>query len=453
MTTKAGRHEVGSFTRATLAAFGMRILTFVIQVASSVALARLLGPEGKGVYTLALLLSGLVASFSNLGIGPSTAYHAAKGCYPRQQVFGNNLFIALALGCAGLLGGLLTLMLLGNHVLPKVPKSYALVALFIVPIDICHSTLLHLMLGAQRFKEYNIGGLLSALGFLVLVSLFLWVAQAGVLGAVGAALLAKLLSTLILFVWARRIFGGISIRFDRAYVTKVASYGFQTHLGSIAGFLHYRVDMFLVNTFLYPAAVGFYAAAVGLVEKVWFGSWAAATMLFPRVVRETDERRRKAFTPLVTRTVLWVTTVQVLVLVLLARPIVSFLYSEAFLPSVPALQVLALAAVAVSGSRVLANDISGRGRPILNTYIAVTGLIVNIVLNVVLVPKYGITGAAWASALSYSTSFLIRLLAYCRISGNRWTIVLFPQRNDWILYWRTGLALGRWMKTKVRNLF
>ena len=102
----------------------------------------------------------------------------------------------------------------------------------------------------------------------------------------------------------------------------------------------------------------------------------------------------------------------------------------------------------------LSNDIAGRGRPILNTYIGMLTLAINVVLNLVWIPKYAITGSAWASTVSYSAQRVSSLFLYCRLSGDHchWTKVLLPQRGDWALYWRMGLALGQWAREKMRAM-
>jgi len=101
---------------------------------------------------------------------------------------------------------------------------------------------------------------------------------------------------------------------------------------------------------------------------------------------------------------------------------------------------------------VLANDISGRGRPMLNTYIGGMSLVVNVLLNILWIPMYGINGAALASTVSYGVTLVVQLFVYCRVSGNSWTNVLLPQPGDWVLYWRTGLTMVQWMKVRAKAL-
>ena len=152
---------------------------------------------------------------------------------------------------------------------------------------------------------------------------------------------------------------------------------------------------------------------------------------------------------MVARTVFWDTALAAMVLALVARWIVLLLYSKAFLPAVGALQALLVGIVALSASRVLSNDIAGRGFPKVNIYTGLSAVTTNIGLNILWILRYGIVGAAWASTVSYTVSFLTALFFYCRLSGNRWTVVIFPQRGDWAIYWRTVLALGQWTKEKL----
>ena len=440
---------MGQFARGTAITFVARVLSLILGIATSIILARLLGPEGKGTYTLATLLPALIVTFANFGIGPATVYHVAQRRYPRREILGNNIVFALGIGMIGVLAGLVVAFFFQESIFPGVAQGYLLLALALIPVNLFFAYLQNILLGAQRFKEINLITILHTLLFLAFIVIALWILKAGIPGALLAAVLAWFLTNVVLLFWTWKVADGISFKLNPAYLRKAFVYGIQAHLGNILGFLNYRIDIFLVNGFLNPAAVGFYSIGVGLVEKLWLISQAASTVLFPRVAAETDEQRRKDFTPIVSRTVLWGTSLGALVIFFLSRWIVEFLYSTAFLPAVQPLQILLPGIVALSVSRVLANDIAGRGRPILNTYVSLGTLATNIILNLIWIPRYEIAGAAWASTVSYSVTLLARLFLYCRLSGNSWTKVLLPQRSDWALYRRTGLALGQWAKEKL----
>lgn len=206
--------------------------------------------------------------------------------------------------------------------------------------------------------------------------------------------------------------------------------------------------MLHVNWFSGSDGMGLYVAGVGLIEKFWIISQATSTVLFLR--SSSGEQRRKEFTPLVARTVLWTTAFAAVILALLSRWIVLLLYSAEFLPAVGALQALLIGIITLSAGKVLADDIAGRGFPGLNIYTGLAAVATNIALNLLWIPRYGIVGAAWASTASYTVSFLGALFFYCRLSGNRWTKVILPQRGDWVLYLQISKALLQWAWAKAR---
>jgi len=442
--------STGKFVRETTVTFTSGVLNLVVGIGASVILARVLGPEGRGIYALAALLPSLIVTFGNLGIGPATVYYVARGEFRREEILGTNVLLSVGIGGIGALAGLVVVLFFRENVFPGVAPGYLLLALVLVPVEVLFSYVRYVLLGAQRIKEFNYVQIAQSVLFLGFVALVLLGLKAGVTGAILAGLFTWLVIDALVFHLARRVAGGVDLKPNISYIKQATTYGVQAHLANILGFLNYRVDMFLVNGFLGPAAVGLYAVGVGLVEKLWMVSHAASTVLFPRVAAEKEEDRRKEFTPLVARTVLWTTALGALLLALLSRWIVLLLYSEAFLPAVGALQSLLVGIVALSAWRVLANDIAGRGFPGLNIYTGLAAVATNVALNLLWIPRYGIVGAAWASTVSYTVSFLGALFFYCRLSGNRWTSVVLPQLGDWALYFRAAKYLGLWVSTKVK---
>jgi len=436
----------GKFVQGTTLTFISGILSLLLGIGASIILARVLGPEGRGIYALAILLPSLIVTFGNLGIGPATVYYVAQGEFRRQEILGNNVFLSVGIGGIGIVAGLIVVLFFREKVFPGVAPGYLLLALVLVPVEVFFSYVRYVLLGAQRIKEFNYVQIAQSVLFLGFVALALLGLKAGVTGAILAGLFTWLVVDALVFHLARRVAGGVDFKPNSSYIKQATAYGIQAHLSNILGFLNYRVDMFLVNGFLGPAAVGLYAVGVGLVERLWMISQAASTVLFPRVAAEKEEDRRKEFTPLVARTVLWTTALGALLLALLSRWIVLLLYSEAFLPAVSALQALLVGIVALSAGRVLSNDIAGRGFPGLNIYTGLAAVATNIVLNLLWIPRYGIVGAAWASTASYTVSFLSALFFYCWLSGNRWIKVVFPQPGDWMIYRRAMSKL--WQQVK-----
>jgi len=441
---------VNKFAKDTTITFVTRILTLILGLVSSVIIARFLGPEGKGVYALAVLLPSLIVTFANLGIGQAAVYYIGRGKYPPKEIFGNNIILSLVLGTFSVIIGLLIVFFFQNLVFPGIARCYLLLMLVLIPLDLFFSYVNMMLLGLQRIKEYNAISIGKTITFLGLIAIALWGLKIDIIGAILANIMATLLADVLLLFKAKRVANGISFQLNKAYIKESFLYGIKAQLSNILSFLYLRLDIFLIGALMSPLAVGYYSVAVGIAEKLWLIPQSASTVLFPKVASEKDEKRRKEFTPLVSRATLFVTSLGALAVYFLSRWVILFLFSKAYLPAVRALQILLLGIVATSGSMPLGNDLAARGKPILNAYCNMVAVIVNLSLNLIWIPKFGIEGAAWATSVSYGIAFIGRILLYCRLSGNRWTIVVFPQRGDWALYWKTAASLGRWAWAKVR---
>ena len=102
--------------------------------------------------------------------------------------------------------------------------------------------------------------------------------------------------------------------------------------------------------------------------------------------------------------------------------------------SVQPFRILLLGAIAIAGWKILESDIKGRGKPIINTYIIGFSVALNITLNLFLIPKFGITGAAWATSTSCMVNLLIAFIVYIRISGNNIKDMIFLKKSDLRFY-------------------
>jgi len=424
-----------------------RVISIVFGFITSILLARILGSEAFGIYSLAMLLPAIIVIFADFGISPASVYYVAQGNFCRKEILGNNILFTIVISFIAVLLGFIVSFFFSEQFFFGVPQSYLFLALLLIPIKLFFTFIRNTLLGAQLFLEYSLLNIVPSVLFFISIVAALWALKSGPYGALMAGIIAWLLTDIILFFKTKRAFGGVSLKRNYAYQKQAISYGLKAYFGNALQFLNYRLDMFLVNSFLNVSAVGYYSIAVLLAERLWLVSQVASTVVFPRVASEPDEKKRLEFTPLVARTVFWITAFGALALFLLSRILIVVFYSDKFLASLPPLQALLIGVIALAVGRVLALDLSGRGRPILNSYVAAISLVSNISLNLIWIPAYGIVGAAWASTVSYLLMFFCTFLFYYRITGNSWQKVILPQPGDWAIYKETLLSiLNRFMK-------
>ncbi|MDP2895577.1 MAG: polysaccharide biosynthesis C-terminal domain-containing protein, partial [bacterium] len=213
----------------------------------------------------------------------------------------------------------------------------------------------------------------------------------------------------------RRQGGVFGPRWERPAVRATLGYGLRGHIGNVLQFFNYRLDVFIVNYFLGPAAVGVYGVSVALAELLWYLPNAVGFVIFPKAAA-TKPEVMNLFTPRVFRITLGLTALGGVGLALFAKPLIAFVYSSAFIGAYPAMLALLPGVVLLGSGKVLTNEIAGRGFPHYNSINAGVALVLTVVLDVLLIPRYGIMGAAIASTVSYTAIFVTAVIFYVAVS-------------------------------------
>lgn len=415
------------FVRDTIITFSTTILGVILALVSSILVARVLGPEGKGGYSLLLLIPTMLGFAGNLGLGIANAYFGGSKKAGWSELASNSLISGLVVGTvlAGAFGAYY--FAFHPYFLREVEWKWLVAALPIVPPSLLTTYFTYSLLGQKRIRAYNVMQIVPGILSVVLVAIALAL-NGGVLGVVltatvGAGFSAVLSLMLLLretkITWSFR---------PRLYVDSVR-YGMQGHLGNIIQLLNYRLDTVMVAYFMDIAYVGYYSIGVTIAETLFYFPATVGTMIFARTIGlSTDEANQT--TPRICRNTLLITLLAALAVFLLSRYLVLLLYGSDFLPSVRPLWILLPGIVSLSVYKVLGNEIAGRGRPIINTIATGVSLVVNVSLNLLFIPRWGLSGAAFASTVSYTLTAILTLVVFTRISGNSWFDTIVVKRED-----------------------
>ena len=391
--------------------------TVFLGIGMSILLARTLGPEGNGLYAMTFFLPTILHKFLNFGVHVANIYFLASKDVDPKTVHRTNFRIWII---TSLVGYSLTSPIIvwkSSAWFPGVPTEYLWISLLFFPLGMYQLLGISVLHGQQNFKLYNALSIIPGGVSFVLAFFFLLVLKTGLLGPIVANIASQLIAFGILlyllkpqFSWNRR---------DSSYLKKCLNYGWKAHVNNILSFVNYRADMFIINLFLGPAAVGVYVVGNRLAEKLWLLSGAVSTIILPKLSElKGDEDTRRILTPLASRWVFILTFFAAVVLALAAPFLISSLYGSAFKDSVIILLWMLPGIVLWAVSRVMANDIAARGKPEINTFTAIVVVITNVTLNLLWIPKYGVMGAARATSTAYCIDALLKFMLYARVSEN-----------------------------------
>jgi len=391
--------------------------------------ARTLGPDGRGHLSVLLTAS----TFLSMGLGHFCSSNTVLlGRYPARlkalllnsALWSVSSIAFLATILAVLPGRFIQLLLGQTH--PEWLVLFGAVLAF----QISSGALTGLLLGQQDFYFTNYASIVNGLAVLGLNAILIVWLRLGVSGALTALAIGWVAAACMASWRLMRLpdwndcKGELSIPLFRDGVV----IGSRAILSNLPSLLLLRSDVFLVQHYLGPAPVGVYTVAVNVAEMVLVISSTLNTIAFAKASSETASETsviRSAKFSLFAGVTFWA------FLALTAWWLFPLAYGIVFEASIVPCLIMMAGVSAWGFSSPLAGYIVGKeGYP--RTYMAATwmGFLTNLILNIILIPHIGITGAALATAIAYSATTVVVLALFIKSARVSLRSVLIPNDSD-----------------------
>jgi len=438
--------RASSFPATVAVTLASRWAMLVCLLASGVVVARALGPGDKGAFVLTYLLLNQTVSVGNFGVPQALVYHTASGRLSRSDAVGHLILCSLACAAVATVPYWVVVRVAGAQLFPGVAaRTLMLIALLLAP-SLLLANAGGLLRGLGRLDLFNALSLFDAVIRLAAVVVALPLLHLGLPGAVQATALATVVTgvaSVVLAVVAARVAPTWNLR----ALGPVIGYGFKSYLTVVLQMTERKIDVFMLGALLAPEAVawqvGLYSVAVSMAELPRQVSGAVSTVLLPKISKAStaDGAAALATVPRVSRNLLAVNVAFGVVLAVAARPALGLLYGHAFLSAFVPFLILLPGVVAASVWNVLQAEMVGTGHPARLSAFAGLTLVLNVAINLVTIPRWGIAGAALTSGITYSLLSVLLLLDYrARNRTVRMRELIVPRRADLAVYLR---MLGR----------
>ena len=417
----------GSVVTHTLNVLSARVVSVLITFAASVVIARSIGPRGQGIYAATTFIALIAMSVAGLGIPWSNqAFAGRRGYLPRALAANSYVFVGAAAALAAVLGALTFWAPVGW--LP-IPRDIALFIVAWIPFGVAVDALAGLTWGLNRMVAWSrIFIVLGPIATLAALVIFLIVLHLGVKGALLAWLVGQT-AMLVAGAWTLRRVLYPPAAVDGKVLRESLPFGFRSVLSNLLGTLNLRFDFLLVLSFLGAAQLGIYAVAVMLTQLVLFLPSATAASLLP-VFSSGEKGRVVALTNGAVRTNLTLSVIEGFVLAL-AAPVILWIFGHEYLSGLVTLLILLPGTVFYSVAHITtAYWQTYRRRPQINLYLAGMSLTIDVIAAVVLIPRFGLPGAALAASLSYAASVIVSLSLYIRDASVLLGDVIGFRRDD-----------------------
>lgn len=404
-----------SYLRHLLLSMGTKLAMIALRLARNVLLARILGPSERGLFALLSTLPDLISAATSGGLNSAVGYQAAK-----HRDMGLLLTQVLIYGC--LLAGLLTVVCVvlvrqfGAEL--EITLQLGVLAwllLLAVPMTVLKSGLLTLHNASGGVGAFNALRLSESLAPLLLFVGLYWMWQEHALEAALISWLGGIALVLVLGLWWLRRQHPLQLRWDRSGQRELLSYSAKSHPDLLFQQLILRSDYLFIGAILGSTALGHYAMASAAAELLLIIPEAVTTPLMKRLLQQ--DAGMDKITPLALRLTATVMLGACLGMALIGQWLIVTLFGAEYQPAYPALLALLPGLLGLCHASILRLDLLGKNRPGTVSLMMGAGAALNLVLNLVLIPTWGIVGAAMASSIAYLTVTVAMLVLYCRLSG------------------------------------
>ncbi len=178
-----------------------------------------------------------------------------------------------------------------------------------------------------------------------------------------------------------------------------------------------------------------------MAELIWYIPNAVSGALFPKI-STLDPKTANQLTSRTCRQVLLITLVSAVGFSLIGPILIPWVYTDKFQGSVPPFLWLLPGIVGMSISKVISADLAGRGKPQYATYTSTITVLGTIILDIALIPAYGIVGAAIASSIVYIASSILSVIWFSKETHTQWRQVVVPTRDDLRFIFFRGLQMA-----------
>lgn len=190
-------------------------------------------------------------------------------------------------------------------------------------------------------------------------------------------------------------------------------------LSGVAAVIYLKVDQIMLGMLSGPQAVGVYAVAAKLSEVWYFFPAAVVTSFFPKLLKEKATSHALYHTRLQQLTdFLFITAFIIAVLTsLLAVYVVPLLFGVQYQASVNVLEVHIWGGIFIAMRQLLSKWLLAEDILQFSLITQLAGALTNVVLNLILIPRYGAIGAAYATVFSYMVASWLALWWHPKTSG------------------------------------
>jgi O-antigen/teichoic acid export membrane protein len=391
-----------------------QIVSLGIAAAYGIVLARYLGVTGFGLLSTAIAFTSVFTPFTSLGLSTLATREVARDKSLASKYLGNLIIIEIALA-----SGTFCLIALAAYVLRYPQETITLIYVLALSV-VCggFTGVFYSLFQAFERMEYQSLGLILSTGATFAVVTWGITARLGVVWFAFAYLVGSLAVAIYSLTVYSTKFSLPHIEVDLKFWRRILPEALPFALTGLFTTIYFYIDSVLLSVMRGAEAVGWYNAPYRLIMVLLFIPTVISTAVFPAMSR-FHTTANDSFRLIYKRYFKYMAIVSVplgIGTTLLAGQIITLIFGVAYGNSAIALQILIWATVFIFLTAAFLRLFETSNRQMIVTKIAAVGLVENVTLDVLLIPRFSYVGASIATAATELTVLLLCVFVSSRIT-------------------------------------
>jgi O-antigen/teichoic acid export membrane protein len=370
----------------------------VVLIGVAIALARYLGPDKYGLLNYALSLVAIFSALSFSALNKILIRELVKNEKKETEILGTAFFLQL-------IGAFFAAALLALFLWFSLSDKLIVILAFLLVFSLFFRAfgVIEQFFQAKVQAKYGVYAEIASVVFLALFcAIFIYFELGVVYFAAVMSGQWLIMAVCLIFVYQRRNSNIFRWKIEISWVKKLFYDSWPLIVVGAASMVLMRIDQVMIKLIIGSSAVGNYAVAVRISEAWYFIPIIITGSVYPAIINAKNNKRlyldrlQKLYDLMV------VLAVAVAVPIAFFSPqLIQFLFGRQYLPAAGVLQVYIWSNVFVylwvANNKYLIVENFTK----IAFFLAIIGVLVNIILNILLIQKIGILGAAWATFVSY----------------------------------------------------
>lgn len=397
--------------RKVLETYGTQIFLILVGLATTVAVARTLGPTGRGLYAVTLAMGQIGVQFGHFGYVTSNTYYLGRNREILPHLLANSLLLSVAIGAgAAVFGG--TIFYVRPELAP-VHGILLLLSFLYIPLGLSFLFSENLLLALQQVRSYNKLESLNRILILVLVGAVILSHHVNAQNVFAVTVAVMALCNLAAFFLLKPLLQGWPrVSFD--LLREHFGLGIRAYLIIFFSYLLLRIDLLMVKYMLGPEQAGYYSVASSMADYLLMLAGVIGMILFPKLASMENWRDKLRLSRKATSGTIAAMIPLLCVAGLTAHLGIRVLFGSAFLPAAAAFIWLLPGIFTLAVETVAVQFLNAMGYPRILVIIWAISVAFNVAGNLWAIPHLGISGASLMSSISYTLTMVAILVVVQR---------------------------------------